>query len=179
MIKIEGIVVFDNSPTPAGEDLMRMVHEGMDMGCWHKWKKYIDTRQAIGEWSICEYCGVVFGIDRTNPSYLTSLDDWRKVWDKVDTMSKDFHIDYSDSLFTVRRMSLPYAVFPWQTHPHHHLQALASVLTVECEAINNGIPCDGGELHKMAGLPCPSCSGKGTRTVLEVWRDKWQTEVKR
>jgi hypothetical protein len=205
MIKIEGIVVFDNSPTPAGEDLMRMCHEGMDMGCWHEWLPVIVDPTVKEPELPCKHCNArrkwefTWTFDAGNPSYLTSLDAWLAVWEKMRDGQARQNREYGNALCAVYDKCDDIRGFIWESHPHHHLQALASVLTVECKQIPHSVYCcpqkeidwmnqcrccDDDNPHVACTCTdkpikqCEDCHGKGTRTVLEVWRDKWQTEVK-
>jgi hypothetical protein len=71
------------------------------------------------------------------------------------------YLDYIEAVKTV-------ASYRKYTRPHHHLEALASVLEVEC-----GNDCIGGkidecDLQGYTTIPC-SCKGTGKQTILQQW----------
>ena len=161
IIKIVDIDVITKHdvPTKAGIDLMRMVHEGMDMGCWHK---HGGTRTHKENARIhIAICGKCKGDKLINPSYLTSLDAWRPVWDK---MTEEQLGKYTDTIITIDGRE---NIFSWQMYPHHHLEALASVLEVECWCKGDTFPIGGGHM-----VPCPECKGTGKRKLIDVWKEK-------
>jgi hypothetical protein len=177
MIQIEGIDALDGStPTEQGVDLMRMIHEGMDMGCWHLWgREPRDGTPWHNHWCCknCESLEQSFMQNphewRDNPSYLTSLDALRPLWDKMSgeqwgKFQNELHRVISNELnntVVIEPIRIP--------HPHHHVEALARCIEVECPE------CDGGgqvlnELESASG--CPSCSGTGKRTIISIWKEK-------
>lgn len=185
-LSIQNIPVYDNGITEAGEDLMRRVHEAAGMGCWHKnitrhaYGKGLLKKYVEGGWSArCNDCGQWGHTDNNddipNPAYLTSLDAYRLIWENLDPALKEGY-QYKLNTFIYDGP----VKWEWEAQPHHHLEALARTLTVECPEIDcvNGIQFN----HEAIDPPgmgkhinnCPTCNGKGVITVLQAWEGEWK-----
>jgi hypothetical protein len=176
-MKIRGIDVTGE----AGQELMRMVHEAMGF-CAHVWGE-----RNEGGYYPCTKCDeqavilfTAFGLPKGMPKYLNSLDAYKKIWEKIQAYHAITGEKYNTALCEIA-ISLHRPI--WDLYPHHHLEALASVLRVECEECGGSgekhcktclhsstdYTCSGG----IGDCLCKPCQGEGTRTILDIWEARY------
>jgi len=140
-MKISNTEVYTDAPTPEGERLMELVHEaafGNGQSCvWHKWEQ---TVRHIYECQVCGNIRQTKGTPPSNPAYLTSLDAYRPIWEK---MGHEYKLKLGEILHVYGWAKSNLAM--WELKPHHHLEALARTLTVPCV-------CQG-----QVEITCPTC----------------------
>jgi len=173
-MKISNTEVYTDAPTPEGERLMELVHEAAGMGCWHG---RLDDVCPVCSCKQCIYKpGDYRCVDAEHcpkPAYLTSLDVLRPIWNKMLVSDGAKAATHLADIMGKGWLNIIMA------QPHHHLEALARTLTVECPDDD----CEDGEIHYddpmsdyggTTPTTCPTCSGTGQITVL----DAWEREIK-
>ena len=182
MTPFKDIVLKDNQPTEPGIRAMEMVYEKLTGECWHDWYLAGDPAYPTNR---CSKCMGWLGEDniKFNPALLTSLDDWRPLWERMEVLG----IAHAHSLIEI---ILPranknehgyYELIAGEFYlymvaqPHHHLEAALKTLEDTCpDCEGTGmIPCDNpdhGFIDVMAATKrgfasgkyqCPACGYSG------------------
>jgi hypothetical protein len=194
---IRDIPVHDGKLTEAGTDLCAQVYEAIKGKCWHKWKynKWVEHEGTINNavyCFVCEKCQATFRKDLlsslpSNPDLLRDLNAVHELemalkekwWDYVDAL---MNILTGDSLY--KKPISGSIICAVLAKAHHKLEALATVLDVECgecggSGVDENTPCsscppDAISCEFCRETSCPTCSGTGRVKIIDQWAEKWR-----